>query len=68
MAVYAWPPGSERHRKVARFVEALQANFETFLRPPRHPKWLEVNLAAQVPGWVRFDHTARAAPQRGGGL
>jgi hypothetical protein len=58
MAVYAWQPGSERHRKVARFVEALHANFDAFLRPPRHPKWREVNLAAQVPGWVRFDHTA----------
>jgi hypothetical protein len=70
MAVYAWPPGTERHRKVARFVEALQANFDAFLRPPRHPKWREVNLAAQVPGWVRFDHGAQARqlPQRVGGL
>jgi TRAP transporter TAXI family solute receptor len=59
MAVYAWPPGHERHRKVARFVEALQARFPEFLRPPRHPKWREVNLSAQVPGWVRFDHMAR---------
>ncbi|PWS36176.1 TRAP transporter substrate-binding protein [Falsiroseomonas bella] len=57
MAVYAWQPGSERHRKVSRFVEALYANFDAFLRPPRHPKWREVNLAAQVPGWVRFDHS-----------
>ncbi|MES2710238.1 MAG: TAXI family TRAP transporter solute-binding subunit [Pseudomonadota bacterium] len=57
MAIYAWAPGSERYRKVARFVEALQARFQDFLRPPRHPKWREVNLAAQVPGWVRFDHT-----------
>jgi TRAP transporter TAXI family solute receptor len=65
MAVYAWQPGSERHRKVARFVEALHANFDRFLRPPRHPKWREVNLAAQVPGWVRFDHTAgQARPRR----
>jgi TRAP transporter TAXI family solute receptor len=56
MAVYAWQPGSERHRKVSRFVEALHANFDAFLRPPRHPKWREVNLAAQVPGWVRFNH------------
>ncbi len=58
MAVYAWQPGSERHRKVARFVEAFQAKFDQFLRAPRHPKWREVNLAAQVPGWVRFDHQA----------
>jgi TRAP-type uncharacterized transport system substrate-binding protein len=65
MAVYAWQPGSERHRKVSRFVEALHANFDAFLRPPRHPKWREVNLAAQVPGWVRFNHatgTGRARP------
>lgn len=55
MAVYAWPPGSERYRKVARFVHAFTRRFEEFLRPPRHPKWREVNLAAQVPGWTRFD-------------
>jgi TRAP transporter TAXI family solute receptor len=54
LAVYAWAPGTERHRKVSRFVEALVANFDTFLRPPRHPKWREVNLAATVPGWTRF--------------
>ncbi|WP_240048392.1 TAXI family TRAP transporter solute-binding subunit [Crenalkalicoccus roseus] len=66
MAVYAWQPGTERHRKVARFVEALHARFPEFLRPPRHPKWREVNLAAQVPGWVRFDHRAQAPRGRGG--
>jgi TRAP transporter TAXI family solute receptor len=54
LACYAWPTGSERHRKVSRFVAALQANFDSFLRPPRHPKWREVNLAATVPGWTRF--------------
>ena len=54
LAVYGWSPGTERHRKVARFVEALVANFDAFLRPPRHPKWREVNLAAAVPGWTRF--------------
>lgn len=54
LAVYAWTPGTERHRKVSRFVEALSANFDSFLRPPRHPKWREVNLAAEVPGWTRF--------------
>ncbi|WP_270936847.1 TAXI family TRAP transporter solute-binding subunit [Falsiroseomonas oryzae] len=62
MAVYAWAPGAERHRKVARFVEALYARFDEFLRPPRHPKWREVNLTAAVPGWVRFDHTGASRP------
>lgn len=64
MAVYAWPPGHERHRKVARFIEALNSKFDQFLRPPRHPKWREVNLAAQVPGWTRFDAGPLPRPPR----
>ncbi len=54
MAVYAWQPGTERYRKVARFVDALLEKFPAFQQPPRHPKWREVNLAAQLPGWTRF--------------
>jgi len=64
MAVYAHNPGSDRYRKVARFVEAFYARFDEFLRPPRHPKWREVNLAAQLPGWTRFDHTVRVPTGR----
>ncbi len=54
MAVYAWQPGTERYNKVARFVDAFFSKFQLFQQPPRHPKWREVNLAAQVPGWTRF--------------
>jgi len=54
MAVYGWPVGSERYRKVARFVDAFFENFDEFLHPPRHKKWLEVDLLAEVPGWKRF--------------
>jgi TRAP transporter TAXI family solute receptor len=54
MAVFAWQPTSERYRKVARFIDAFFGGFQQFLQPPRHPKWREVNLAAQVPGWKRF--------------
>lgn len=64
MAVYAWPPGTERFRKVAGFVEAFHARFDHFLRPPRHPKWREVNLEAQVPGWVRFNPAQEPPPAR----
>jgi hypothetical protein len=39
---------------VARFVDAFFSKFDDFLRPPRHAKWKEVNLTAQVPGWRRF--------------
>jgi len=54
MAVYAWAPHTERYNKVARFVDAFFSHFDEFQKPPRHPKWREVNLAAQVPGWTRF--------------
>ena len=54
MAAYAWQPGTERYGKVVRFIGALTAKFPLLQRPPRHPKWREVNLGAQVPGWTRF--------------
>jgi TRAP transporter TAXI family solute receptor len=54
MAVFAWSPHSERYAKVARFVDAFFGKFDQFLQPPRHPKWREVNLTAEVPGWTRF--------------
>lgn len=54
MAVYGWPQGSDRHARVARFVEAFFSRFPEFLKAPRHAKWKEVNLAARVPGWQRF--------------
>ncbi|UFN48998.1 TRAP transporter substrate-binding protein [Roseomonas sp. OT10] len=61
MAVYAWQPGSERHAKVMRFVDSFTKRFPALLRPPRHPKWREVNLGAQAPGWVRFQTAAAPA-------
>lgn len=54
MAVFGWQPGSERYAKVVRFVNALTEKFPEFQKPARHPKWKEVNLDAQVPGWTRF--------------
>jgi uncharacterized protein len=54
MAVYNWEPNGERYKRVAAFVDAFFDNIGEFLKPPRHPKWQEVNLAAQLPGWTRF--------------
>jgi TRAP transporter TAXI family solute receptor len=54
MAVYNWAPGSERYTRIARFVDAFFDNMPTLQTPGRHPKWREVSLAAQVPGWTRF--------------
>lgn len=54
LAVYAWKPNTERYVKVVRFLERFNQKFPELLQPPRHPKWREVNLTAQVPGWTRF--------------
>ncbi|MBL8699910.1 MAG: TRAP transporter substrate-binding protein [Alphaproteobacteria bacterium] len=54
MAVYGWPRNSERYQRVAHFVDAFFARFPQLLQAPRHAKWKEVNLAAQLPGWTRF--------------
>jgi uncharacterized protein len=47
-------PESERYRNVANFVEALFTQFPRLLESPHHPKWNEVNLAAELPQWRRF--------------
>jgi len=54
MAVYNWNPEGDRYAKVERFINAFFSNFDSFLQQPRHPKWREVNLAADLPGWTRF--------------
>jgi hypothetical protein len=54
LAVFNWPKNSDRYRKVQRFVEYLFNRWDKFQRPPFHPKWREINLAAKVPGWTRF--------------
>lgn len=54
MAAFAFQPSNERYGKIARFIDAFFAKFPELLKPPRHPKWKDVNLAAQVPGWKRL--------------
>ena len=53
LAVFNWPRGSDRYRRIERFVERLFTKWDQFLVAPRHPKWREVNLGATVPGWTR---------------
>ncbi|MCB8819538.1 TAXI family TRAP transporter solute-binding subunit [Microvirga rosea] len=54
LAVFNWPESTERYGRVKRFVNAFFSKFDDFLQPGRHPKWKEVNLAADVPGWERM--------------
>ena len=54
LIAYNWPRNSDRYRRIAKFVQAFFPRIADFQKPPRHPKWREVNLAATVPGWKRF--------------
>jgi TRAP-type uncharacterized transport system substrate-binding protein len=54
LAVYNWPPGTDRYRKVSHFVQAFFDHLDDFRTPPHHFKWRDVNIAISVPGWTRF--------------
>jgi uncharacterized protein len=46
--------GTERYRNLVNFVEAFFTGFQSLLDPGHHPKWHEVNITAELPGWRRF--------------
>jgi TRAP transporter TAXI family solute receptor len=54
LIAYNWPRNTERYRRLANFVDALFTKFEELKKPPRHEKWVDVNLAAPFKGWKRF--------------
>ena len=45
---------TERYRNVVNFVDIFFTEFQSLLTPGHHPKWQEVNLAAELPGWRRY--------------
>jgi len=65
MAVYNWNPKTKRYAKVVKFINAFFSNFDKFLKSPRHKKWHEVNLSAELPGWKRFGPAARWLAKNG---
>jgi uncharacterized protein len=54
LVAYAWPEGSVRYKKIAKFIDAFFSKIDQFHNPARHPKWKEINLSADIPGWTRF--------------
>jgi uncharacterized protein len=58
LVAYNWPENSEKYKKVAKFVDAFFSKIDQFNNSSRHPKWREVNLAADMPGWVRYKPAA----------
>jgi uncharacterized protein len=51
---FNWQKGTMRYQRTAKFVDAFFSKFNEFHKPPRHPLWKTVNLAATIPGWNRF--------------
>ncbi len=58
LVTYAWPENSDKYKKLAKFVDVFFGKIDQFNNPARHPKWREINLAADMPGWVRFKPAA----------
>jgi TRAP transporter TAXI family solute receptor len=55
LAVYNWPrENSDRFRRIVRFIDTYFDHFDKFLKPPYHPSWKTINLAADVRGWSRY--------------
>jgi len=53
---YNWPKTNvDRYRRLQKFVDAFFDKIAEFQKPPRHVKWHEVNVAATLPGWTRFE-------------
>ena len=49
-----------RAERIDRFIEAYFANFDVFQDSTTfHPKWTEMNLATDVPGWTRHPTAQR---------
>src|SRR6266568_1502701 len=54
LVTFNWARGSTRYNRTAKFVDALFSKFSELQKPPRHPMWKSVNIAATVPGMQRF--------------
>jgi uncharacterized protein len=55
LIAFNWPKGTDRYRRIEKFVETFFPKLAEFQKAPRHPKWREANLAAVLPGWKRFE-------------
>jgi TRAP-type uncharacterized transport system substrate-binding protein len=58
LVAYAWPDNSLRQKRLAKFVREFFGKIDQFGDGARHPKWSEINLAAEIPGWTRFKPAA----------
>ena len=55
LIAFNWPKGTDRYRRIQKFVDNFFPKLADFQKAPRHPKWKEANLAATLVGWKRFE-------------
>jgi TRAP-type uncharacterized transport system substrate-binding protein len=58
LVAYTWPENSPRYKRIGKFVDAFFSKIDQFNNSARHPKWREVNLSAEMPGWTRYKPAA----------
>jgi TRAP-type uncharacterized transport system substrate-binding protein len=58
LATYDWPENSGQYRRMAHFVTEFFNKINCFKQSGRHPKWREINLWTDMPGWTRFKPAA----------
>jgi TRAP-type uncharacterized transport system substrate-binding protein len=58
LVTYAWPENSPRYNRIGKFVREFFGKIDLFHDGSRHPKWEEISLAAEMPGWTRFKPAA----------
>jgi TRAP-type uncharacterized transport system substrate-binding protein len=58
LVTYAWPEKSPRYKRLVKFVQVFFGKIDQFQEGARsgarHPKWSEISLAGEIPGWTRF--------------
>lgn len=55
LCVYNWDQPNERSEKVDNFVATFFDNIQQMHGAQYHPKWKEVSLNAELPGWQRLE-------------
>lgn len=63
LAVLDRPATNDRARRVRRFVDTFFERFDRFKGPGYQIAWRDVNLAADVPGWIRYEPAAERLRQ-----
>ena len=51
---FNWARGTDRYRRIEKFVDAFFSKANELRKPPRHPAWRDVNMAGTIRGWQRF--------------